>query len=511
MSSTGQADSVGAPDAALLADFARNESPDAFRALVERHTEMVYNTCLRKLRGNRGLAQEATQTVFILLARKARQLHSCRNLGYWLYRAANLTVMNMLRQEVRRERREELAMQDVEQVTQPAEVGGDIWQDLREHLDDAVRALPWKQQQAVIMHYFQGKAADEIAASMGCPVGTVRSRIQLARGKLRKRLARRVTVSLGLLLACLGTEEAPAGLVDSCYAAGMDSLAAGAVSASGPAALALQVEKWMAMAQAARLAALLVVALVVPAAVYLAVSTVGRPGVAEDTVAARAPAAAALPAEPVRPQPAAAASGGSIFRDTFDDGLGNWTIVVQGEDGRLAAANGSPSFVRTADFQKQGGADNAAVLDGTIRGRRVVGMRLKTPVDAKAFSVTFDELPLILGSSYRQYLGLGEKTTGKGKTGRWTAGALRDRDIGKWGTFRTEYVRGRDAEGNVVVRRKMFHNGRLVVEDALYTESTTITLNYSVGMVAIDNVVIEEMTPDPIPPSARLENGGDEQ
>jgi hypothetical protein len=72
-------------DAIALARFRRDGSPEAFRALVDRHAPMVYAVCRRGLGGDAALAEDAAQAVFVILARKAAAVRDASALGPWLF------------------------------------------------------------------------------------------------------------------------------------------------------------------------------------------------------------------------------------------------------------------------------------------------------------------------------------------------------------------------------------------------------------------------------------------
>ena len=93
-------------DMDLLQDYAARGSEEAFATLVSRHINMVYSVALRHV-GNPHNAQEITQAVFIILARKSRALRRETVISGWLFQTARLTAANFLRSETRRTRREQ--------------------------------------------------------------------------------------------------------------------------------------------------------------------------------------------------------------------------------------------------------------------------------------------------------------------------------------------------------------------------------------------------------------------
>src|SRR5208283_3758141 len=95
-------------DIALLKQYADENSESAFTELVTRYVNLVYSAALRSV-GNAQSAEEITQAVFIILARKANQLPRHAVLSGWLYQTARLTAANYLRGEIRRQNREQEA------------------------------------------------------------------------------------------------------------------------------------------------------------------------------------------------------------------------------------------------------------------------------------------------------------------------------------------------------------------------------------------------------------------
>jgi RNA polymerase sigma factor (sigma-70 family) len=120
-------------DNALLRQYAENNSDEAFAALVTRHINLVYSVAVRQA-GNPHHAEEITQAVFIILAKKAASLRHDRALSSWLFQTTRLTTSNFIRSESRRHRREEEAyMQSVLD-----EAGAEVWPKIAPLLDAAV-------------------------------------------------------------------------------------------------------------------------------------------------------------------------------------------------------------------------------------------------------------------------------------------------------------------------------------------------------------------------------------
>src|SRR5204862_3072808 len=95
-------------DNALLKEYVEHGSEEAFATLVARHVNKVYSVALRHT-SNPHQAEEITQAVFVILARKSRQLGKRVILSGWLCRTARLAAVTFVRSEIRRSRREQEA------------------------------------------------------------------------------------------------------------------------------------------------------------------------------------------------------------------------------------------------------------------------------------------------------------------------------------------------------------------------------------------------------------------
>src|SRR4051812_18545519 len=95
-------------DISLLREYAERDSEEAFAALVARHVNKVYSVALRHTR-NPHQAEEITQAVFVILAKKPQYLGKGVILEGWLYQPARLTAVTNIKSKIRRARREQEA------------------------------------------------------------------------------------------------------------------------------------------------------------------------------------------------------------------------------------------------------------------------------------------------------------------------------------------------------------------------------------------------------------------
>ena len=176
-----------APDADLLEQFVHDHSEAAFAALVERHIGLVHSVALRHT-ANPQHAEDITQAVFIILARKAAALSRKIILPGWLHHTARLTAANFQRAEMRRIRRDqEVFMQSTLQEPAP----DPLWTELSPLLDEAMARLRASDRDVLVLRYFQNKSLAEVGAAMGLAERAAQKRILRAIEKLRTYFAKR--------------------------------------------------------------------------------------------------------------------------------------------------------------------------------------------------------------------------------------------------------------------------------------------------------------------------------
>jgi uncharacterized protein (TIGR03435 family) len=202
-------------DLALLREYAAHGSETAFTELVSRRVGFVYSAALRQV-GDPQLAEEVTQAVFNILARKAAEISDKTVLTGWLFKTTRFTALAQLRAAARRRQREqEVQMQTELQRTAP----DPLWDLISPLLDEALMQLGEKDRQAVLLHFFEGKTFTEVGAALRTSEDGARKRTGRALGKLRLYLSKHGVVSTTAIIAgtvsANSVQAAPATLVKS--------------------------------------------------------------------------------------------------------------------------------------------------------------------------------------------------------------------------------------------------------------------------------------------------------
>jgi len=221
-------------DMALVREYARGNSEEAFATLVSRHVNLVYSVALRQIRDPH-LAEEVTQAVFIILARKAGALGPKTILSGWLCRAAGYASADALKSQRRRQRREQEAyMQSLLNETEsnalsrrnPMEAD---WMQIAPLLDTAMARLGEKDHNAVVLRFFEGRDFKDMSAALGTSEDAAKMRVSRALEKLRKFFTKRgVMLSVAVIAGAVSAnsvQAAPAGLTISAVAAAKGSVA----------------------------------------------------------------------------------------------------------------------------------------------------------------------------------------------------------------------------------------------------------------------------------------------
>jgi RNA polymerase sigma factor (sigma-70 family) len=233
------ASAVGADDLTdevLLQRYTSGREEAAFAALVRRYGPLVLGVCRRVLLHEQD-AEDAFQAVFCVLARRAGAVRNRTAVGTWLH-----AIAYRIARKARAARgRRPMSATNLPDIPAPQGSPEWVWRELRPVLDEEVNRLPEKYRRAFILCYLEGRTNEQAAAQLGCPLGTVLSRLARARERLRGRLTRRgLALSAGALAAALGSQAAGAGVppvltraaVQAAAAFTGDSAAAGALSSS---------------------------------------------------------------------------------------------------------------------------------------------------------------------------------------------------------------------------------------------------------------------------------------
>jgi RNA polymerase sigma-70 factor (ECF subfamily) len=167
----------------------------AFDSIVQEHKNRIY-TYICRLTQNDPEAEDLTQEVFVRAYQSFSAFRREAAVDTWLYRIATNLVIDRVRRSRRAPQRVEPgdgeegddlgALPSAARETDPAASAqlGELQRQVRQ----AITTLPPKLRAAVVLHDIEGLCYEDVAAALGCPVGTVKSRLFNARAALRRKL-----------------------------------------------------------------------------------------------------------------------------------------------------------------------------------------------------------------------------------------------------------------------------------------------------------------------------------
>ncbi len=173
----------------------REGDVESFEKLIERYQKTAYNVALRMMHHEED-AKDATQEALIKAFRSIQSFRGDSGFSTWLYRI----LVNTCKDELRKRRGNTVSLEQGRQTEsgfEAIELADETFAPevvlgnaaTRQTINEAIRALPEQNRTAIVLRDVQGYSYEDIGVLLGCPVGTVKSRINRGRHLLKESLA----------------------------------------------------------------------------------------------------------------------------------------------------------------------------------------------------------------------------------------------------------------------------------------------------------------------------------
>ena len=170
-------------DSELLGLYAGEASAPAFEELVRRHLNHVFSAAMRRVNGDRALAEDVTQTVFVDFARKASRIPADMPPGGWLHRHTGFVASKMIDKERRRRSREQEAA--TMNATELSTANAPEWSATSPLLDAAMDTLPSSDRDAIVLRFFEDRDFRSVGEALGMSDDSAQKKVSRAMDKLR--------------------------------------------------------------------------------------------------------------------------------------------------------------------------------------------------------------------------------------------------------------------------------------------------------------------------------------
>ncbi|MDB6054980.1 MAG: polymerase, sigma-24 subunit, subfamily, partial [Verrucomicrobiales bacterium] len=218
------------PDGILLKRYVTQRDEAAFTQLVQRHIAVVFATAFRKLNDSTG-AEEATQNVFITLARRAPWLCGHPSLVGWLHRATLHFSHHQLRANQRRRNREQLAFE----LGTSMNINDANTSELASVLDDALLELRESDREAILLRFFANHSLRQMGTVLGIRENSAQKRVAKALDHLAQLFRRKGYKVSGAAALAIALQHMPANAVPAALLSttAKTALAAGTATSFG--------------------------------------------------------------------------------------------------------------------------------------------------------------------------------------------------------------------------------------------------------------------------------------
>ena len=201
-------------DQRLLRQFVEHNSQEAFAALTKRYLSLVYSVCRREL-DDTDAAEDVTQAVFLILARKAPALRRNVVLSGWLFQTARFAAKNARLQAQRRAAYEQKVAEAMEPQSQREDP---TWTEIEPILNQSLAALGEGERDCILLRFFQGLSFAEAGAALGLSEEAARKRVTRALEKMRRFFGKQGVIVPSAALAVLLSAHAAKAVSTACQA-----------------------------------------------------------------------------------------------------------------------------------------------------------------------------------------------------------------------------------------------------------------------------------------------------